>query len=349
MQTTFPSSIFQGILFGLAVSLISCLIAIRIARRLKLVDVPGRELHKQHDLPIPLAGGISLLLTLLIGWLLDSRSMADLWKLMIPALLVLGIGLADDFRPVRFWMKLLGQTCAGILLIALGVQVHFVENGVSWLPPFLAQGLDMAITILWLVGIANAYNFIDSMDGLATGLSAIVTVFFSFTTLFAGQIMLAHFMAYLAGAFLGLHLLNSPPAKLFLGDSGALFMGFLLAETSLLYNPKIFPQLSSWFVPIMVLGLPLFDIALVVFSRLRRGLPVYRADRGHTYHRLVALGLEPIRAVLVIQMTSIVLGCLAFIAMNQVPYIANGIFIGVCIIGLVLLAYLDHPKRWPKA
>jgi UDP-GlcNAc:undecaprenyl-phosphate GlcNAc-1-phosphate transferase len=349
MQTSFPISIFQGVLLGLSISLISCLLAIRIARRLKLVDIPGRELHKQHSQPIPLAGGISLLITLLLGWLLNPGSIAIFWKLMIPSLLVFGIGLVDDFHPIRFWIKLVGQICAAGLLIALGVQVHAVESGLRDFPILLAQGLDVFITILWLVGITNAYNFIDSMDGLATGLSVIVTFFFSFATLFSEQMELAHFMSYLTGAFLGMYLLNSAPAKLFLGDSGAMFMGFLLAEMSLSYNPKIFPQLSSWFVPVMVLGLPLFDIALVVFSRFRRGLPVYQADRGHTYHRLVALGLEPGRAVIAMHMASIALGCLAFIAMNQTPYIANAIFMSVCIVGLSLLVYLDHPKRWPKA
>ena len=348
MKTDFPVSIFQGILLGLLVSFLACLLAIWLARRWNLVDIPGREPHKRHDHPIPIAGGTALLLALLVGWILNPGGSGDLGKLVIPSLIVFGVGLIDDFHPLRFWIKLVIQIAAAVLLIVLGVQVLAVENGFKELPPLLAHSLDIAITILWLVGIANAYNFIDSMDGLATGLSVVVAVFFAFTSLFAEQSTLAHFMAYLVGVCFALFLFNTSPAKLFLGDSGALFLGFLLGETSIFYNPRIFPQLSSWFVPIMVLGLPLFDIALVVISRLRRGLPVYRADLGHTYHRLVSLGLEPGRAVLTIHLASIVLGCLAFIAISQTPLVANAIFIGVCVVGLVAIFYLDDPKRWPK-
>ncbi len=349
MTTNFPISIFQGVLLGIFVSLAASLFAIRIARRLNLVDIPGSEPHKQHKHPIPMAGGISLLLTLLIGLLLNLRNLESFWKYLIPSVVIFGIGLVDDFRPIRFWPKLGGQLCAALVLIMFGGQVHVIQRSLANWPLLLTKGLDIAITILWLVGIANAYNFVDSMDGLATGLSVIVAVFFSFTSLLSGQILLAHFMSYLVGACLGLYLLNSAPARLFLGNSGTLFLGFLLAETSLLYNPRIFPQLSSWFVPIMVLGLPLFDMALVVGSRLRRGIPIYRADLGHTYHRLVALGLEPGRAVLAMQMASIALGCLAFIAINQTPYVANAIFVGVCLIGFSLLVYLDHPRQRPSS
>ncbi len=335
-------------MLGLLISLAVCLFAIWLARRWNLVDIPGREPHKQHDHPIPIAGGLALLLALLIGWIFHSGISNDLWKLLLPSLAVFGIGLLDDFRPVRFWIKLVVQVAASILLIVLGVQVLAVENGFREMPLFLSRGLDMFITVLWLVGMANAYNFIDSMDGLGTGLSVVAAVFFAFTSLIAGQAELAHFMAYLVGVCFALLLFNSAPAKLFLGDSGALFLGFLLGEVSIYYNPRVFPQLSSWFVPIMVLGLPLFDIALVVLSRLRRHLPVYRADLGHTYHRLVSLGLEPGRAVLTIHLASIVLGCLAFIAIGQTPWVANAIFAGTCALGLILIFYLDDPKRWPR-
>ncbi len=343
MTTKFPVSIFEGVLLGLAVSVIAGIFAIQLALRGNLVDIPGSEPHKQHSHPIPTAGGIALMLTLLVGWILNRGGSANLVKVMLPSLIVFGIGLADDFRSISFWKKLVVESLAAVLLIILGGEVHVVESSLRTLPLLIARSADALITILWLVGIANAYNFVDSMDGLATGLSVIVTGFFTFASLFAGQTQLAHYMAYLVGACLGLYLLNSSPARLFLGNSGALFMGFLMAETALLYNPRVFPQLSSWYVPIMVLGLPLFDMILVITSRLRRGIPIYQADLRHTYHRLVAHGLEPGRAVLSMHLASIVLGCLAFISLNQTPYVANAIFIGVCLTGLGLLFYLDSP------
>ena len=211
----------------------------------------------------------------------------------------------------------------------------------------IADMLDLAITILWLVGMTNAYNFVDSTDGLVLGIAIITSIFLAFTSLFSDQTNLAHFMAFLAGACYGLYYFNSYPARLFLGDSGALTLGFLLAATSMLYNPRVFPQPSSWFVPVMILGVPIFDILLVTFSRLRRGRSVYQADRGHTYHRLVAMGLPPNQAVMTIHLISLLLGCLAFIAMNLPPFVSNMLFIGTILTGIGLIIYLDDRKRWP--
>jgi UDP-GlcNAc:undecaprenyl-phosphate GlcNAc-1-phosphate transferase len=155
-------------------------------------------------------------------------------------------------------------------------------------------------------------------------------------------------MVFLAAACYGLNFFNSYPAHLFLGDSGALSLGFLLATTSMLYNPKIFPQPSSWFVPVMILGLPIFDICLVVVSRLRRGLPVYQADHTHTYHRLVRLGFSAPQTVGILHMVSLLLGCLAFVALNQAPLIANIIFGSVILAGIILIIILDNPRSWPQ-
>jgi UDP-GlcNAc:undecaprenyl-phosphate GlcNAc-1-phosphate transferase len=113
------------------------------------------------------------------------------------------------------------------------------------------------------------------------------------------------------------------------------------------YNPRIFPQLSSWFVPVMILGLPIFDIFLVVISRLRRARPLYQADRGHTFHRLIALGVPPNQAVLMLHVACLLLGCLAFIALNLDPLAANLIFGGTVLAALVLLAFMDDTRRWP--
>jgi UDP-GlcNAc:undecaprenyl-phosphate GlcNAc-1-phosphate transferase len=115
----------------------------------------------------------------------------------------------------------------------------------------------------------------------------------------------------------------------------------------MLYNPLIYPQPSSWFVPVMILGLPIFDILLVVISRLRRAQPIYLADRGHTYHRLTALGVPPNQAVLILHMISLFLGCLAFIALNLPPLAANIIFGGTILAGIYFLFFLDNRKRWP--
>jgi UDP-GlcNAc:undecaprenyl-phosphate GlcNAc-1-phosphate transferase len=348
MKTDFPVSIFQGAALGLVLSLIACLLSIVFARKTGLIDVPGREPHKQHSQPTPVAGGIALFIVLIIGWLFNIREFGDLWKVAIPTLIIFGVGLWDDYRRVRFWVKLVVEIVAVGILIGFGIQVRVIQILFSGLPLLLANGLDILITMLWLVGMTNAYNFVDSMDGLATGIAIIASIFLAFTSLFSGQIALAHFMAFLAAACYGLHFFNSHPARLFLGDSGALSLGFLLATTSMLYNPQIFPQPSSWFVPVMILGLPIFDICLVIVSRLRRDRPIYQADRAHTYHRLVMLGFSATQAVSVLHMVSLLLGCLAFVALNQEPLIANIIFGSVVLAGIISIIILDNPRHWPQ-
>ena len=347
MKIDFPVSIFQGVAIGLVFAVVASLIAIAYARGMGLIDAPGGEPHKIHTRPVPVAGGIALLIVLTFGWIVNQNAFGDLWKVLLPASIVFAVGIRDDFQRVRFWVKLVFEIVAACLLIAFGVQVHVIEVIFESIPIPIADMLDLAITILWLVGMTNAYNFVDSTDGLVLGIAIITSIFLAFTSLFSDQTNLAHFMAFLAGACYGLYYFNSYPARLFLGDSGSLTLGFLLAATSMLYNPGVFPQPSSWFVPVMILGVPIFDILLVTFSRLRRGRSVYQADRGHTYHRLVAMGLPSNQAVMTIHLISLLLGCLAFIAMNLPPFVSNMLFIGTILTGIGLIIYLDDRKRWP--
>ena len=347
MKIDFPVSIFQGVAIGLVFAVVASIIAIAYARQWGLIDSPGREPHKIHTRPVPVAGGIALLIVLLFGWIVKQNDFGDLWKVLLPALIVFAVGIRDDFQHVRFWVKLAVELFAAGLLIIFGIQVHVIEVIFENVPLPIADALDLAITLLWLVGMTNAYNFVDSTDGLVLGITIITSIFLAFTSLFSGQTNLAHFMAFLAGTCYGLYYFNSYPARLFLGDSGALTLGFLVAATSMLYNPRVFPQPSSWFVPVMILGVPIFDILLVTFSRLRRGRSIYQADRGHTYHRLVAIGLPPNQAVMTIHVISLLLGCLAFIAMNLSPFVSNMLFIGTILTGIGLIIYLDDRKRWP--
>ena len=346
MTTDFPVSIFWNVALGLVFAIVAGLIAIEYARMRGIMDTPNKEPHKLHGQPIPIAGGIALFLVLLCGWLVNQKGFGDLWKVLLPAWAIFVMGILDDFRYVRIWVKLIVEIFAAGVLIALGIQVHAVHVIFPDIAVSLANTIDILITIFWLVAMTNAYNFVDSMDGLAVGIAVITSTFLAFASLFSGQTNLALFMAFLAGACYGLYYFNSFPARLFLGDSGALSLGFLLSATSLLYNSKVFPQPSSWFVPVMILGVPIFDVMLVVVSRFRRGRSIYQADRGHTYHRLVAIGVEPNQAVIILHIASLLLGCLAFIAMNLPPVTSNAIFVGTILAGIGLFVYLDDRRRW---
>jgi UDP-GlcNAc:undecaprenyl-phosphate GlcNAc-1-phosphate transferase len=341
--------IFETLLIALVISFLLSYGSIRLACRIRLLDLPGSAPHKQHNHPIPLAGGIALFLTLLAsGFLTNAFQNRDSWIIFLAAIPIFLFGLWDDFKNLSPLVKLIGQLIATVILISQGIMIHIFEN-----PDFFFHGtgslfiyLDWLITILWVVGITNAFNFVDSMDGLAVGLSGMAACFFMLVTLDSGQVLLSQFSAIIIGECIGLYFFNSPPADLFLGDSGAQLLGFLLAILGISYAPIGANQSSSWFVPIMLLSVPIFDMALVVFSRLRRRRPVYVAALDHTYHRLLRLGIPSNRAVLVMQMISLMLGCLAFISLIQPPITANLIFLLVLTAGGLALLFFDRRADW---
>jgi UDP-GlcNAc:undecaprenyl-phosphate GlcNAc-1-phosphate transferase len=182
------------------------------------------------------------------------------------------------------------------------------------------------------------------MDGLTVGLTAIASAFFMLVTVDARQPPLSLLSAIILGSSIGLLYFNTLPAHTFLGDSGAQFLGFILAALAIAYNPRGLPQPSSWFVPILLLSVPIFDTTLVVISRLQHRKAVYRAGLDHTYHRLVNLGLPSSRAVLTMHLFAIVSGCLAFIALPLHPLWANAIFFTAVLIGLLILFWLNKKE-----
>jgi UDP-GlcNAc:undecaprenyl-phosphate GlcNAc-1-phosphate transferase len=240
-----------------------------------------------------------------------------------------------------------GQVIASILLIASGSSIRILENiSIPFLNPIIMTVFNWALTIIWLVGIANSINLIDSMDGLAVGTAGIAFAFFMAMALVARQSQLALFSSIFVGICIGLYVFNISPAWLFLGDSGAQTLGFILAAVAIIYTPNNFPQASSWFVPILVMSVPIFDTTLVVVSRLLLHKPIFQGDLAHTYHRLVGLGLDPYRAVLAIHVTTLFLSFLAFIALSLSPWKANTVFFTVVFAGVILIIFFV--RKFPQ-
>jgi UDP-GlcNAc:undecaprenyl-phosphate GlcNAc-1-phosphate transferase len=349
LQVSSISFIFE---FVLVSSILTALLAwgsIHLTQRVGLVDLPNSAPHKKHRSPTPIAGGIalyaSLLLTAYWAGIFRDPSVTAMYLASLPVFL---FGLWDDLKEIAPLLKLVGQSIAVVILISFGVSIKVFESPEFLLsfPGDINLYLDWLLTFLWIIGITNAFNFVDSMDGLAVGLAGMATTFFILVTLDAGQLLLSQQSALLLGACIGLFIFNSPPARLFLGDSGAQTLGFVLGVIAIAYRPEGAFQSSSWVVPIMLLGVPLFDMILVVISRVRRRKPIYTAARDHTYHRLVALGWTSGKAVLGMQVVSLLLGCLAFVVLARPPLIANGIFIAIIILAVIALVYLDDRKRW---
>jgi len=342
-------SLFLAILVSLMIVLVIAWIALILASRYKLLDIPRTKPHKRHAFPTPIAGGIALLATLFLSELM--LGMFTSWEVRASFIAVIPIfifGLWDDIKDIDVPTKLIGQLLSAYLLIRLGIYIRVFESPEFVLPinQNISVYLDWFITVIWVVGITNALNFVDSKDGLAVGLGGITASFFMLMTLDSGQLLLSQYSAVILGACIGLYFFNSPPALLFLGDSGSQTLGFLLAALAMAYDPQGVSQLSSWFIPILLLGVPIFDMALVIISRLRRRHPVYVASLDHTYHRILKMGLGSYRSVLIMQFASLALGCLAFIILHQSPLIANTIFIIIFILGALALVYLDSREFW---
>ena len=345
-------SLFLAILVSMMIVLAFAWISLKLTTHYKLLDVPGAKPHKRHKFPTPLAGGIALMATLFLSELL--LGLITNWVVrasLFAALPVFLFGLWDDIKDIHVSTKLIGQLLSALILIHLGIYIRVFES-----PDFFLQVdqnikvlMDWIITIFWIVGITNAFNFVDSKDGLAVGLGGITAAFFVLMTLDSNQIILSQHSAVILGASIGLYFFNSPPAKLFLGDSGSQTLGFLLAALAITYNPQGAYQLSTWFVPILLLGVPIFDTTLVIISRTRRNQPVYKAALDHTYHRLLFLGVGSHRSVLIMHFTALILGCVAFIILNQTPIIANTVFLITMLLGAVTLLLLDSRKYWDKS
>jgi UDP-GlcNAc:undecaprenyl-phosphate GlcNAc-1-phosphate transferase len=345
----YTSYMFQAILASVILTLGSGWVGIKLARRFNLLDIPGAAPHKQHRIPMPYAGGIALAITMIVLVIVSG-----LWKsheihILIPSMVIIFIfGLWDDKKNLPPFVKFSGQLLAAILLIASGVYIRVFEFGNFYLggPHFLYKLFDWLLTGLWVIGVTNAFNLVDSMDGLAVGLSAWAFAFFMLATFDSQQITLSILSSILLGICIGLYFYNASPARLFLGDAGAQSLGFLLAVIAILYTPVQSYQASSWFVPILLVGIPIFDTSLVFVSRLRRGKPFYKGGRDHTYHRLICLGFDPGRAVMMMHGTALLLECVAFIAVSQKPLIANGLFLTCILLGGLGIIYLDSRRRW---
>lgn len=335
------ADLFPAMLLAASTALIVAPLMIRILPSLGLVDLPGSAEHKRHLKPTPLAGGPILAVSLIVCYaILRLPVDREVVGILAGAFLMVLWGIADDRLGLSPLQKLLGQLLAAALLVYFGVQVRILR--LPW--------LNLLLTALWVVGLTNAFNFVDSMDGLALGLAGIAAAFFMLVTIDSAQPILAALSAAIFGATIGAYFFNAAPARMFLGDSGAQLLGFLLAAVGIAYTPASagLPQGVTWFTPILVLGVPIFDMSLVVISRLRTRQPIYRANRDHTFHRLVHLGLDGTRSVLAMQLAAIMMGLVAFIALDANVLEANIMFAGIALIGVIVIVLLQRLDPMPS-
>jgi UDP-GlcNAc:undecaprenyl-phosphate GlcNAc-1-phosphate transferase len=320
-------------LTALTFSILGTPVARRLALHAGVVDAPSAR--KIHGTPVPLLGGAAIYAAFVLALIVlgDQFYIRELVGILLGATLVSLFGLADDRWGLHAYLKLGGQILAGVVLILGGAQVQlFAQPWLNW-----------ALTLLWVVGITNALNLLDNMDGLSGGVTTVAAAFFLLLAAMGRppQVLVGAMAAALVGACIGFLRYNLNPATIFMGDTGSLFLGFLLAALGIkLRFPSNEPRIT-WLVPVCVLALPIFDTALVTVSRLRRGLnPLTAAGTDHLSHRLVALGLTRREAVLTCYLLGGACGMVAiYIAQARFPdgYIVATLLVLAAIWGIVWL------------
>jgi len=307
---------------ALVVTVIATPFARRIAPSLGMLDQP--EARKLHGTPVPLLGGAAMYGAFLVALLAfsDVLNLPQLLGILIAATAVSLLGIWDDRRRLGPMVKLAGQMGAAAFLAGSGTQVLLFADP---LPNYV-------ITIIWTVGITNSLNLLDNMDGLSGGVAAVASAVFLVLAILHGQYLVAILSAALLGACLGFLRYNFNPASIFMGDGGSLFLGFILAAVGVRLRFPGQPTMITWMVPVLVLGVPLFDTLLVVVSRLRRGLnPLTTPGRDHLSHRLVALGMTQRQSVLLIYAFCCGFGLLA------ITTALSGALPAYLLLGLVIL------------
>ncbi len=305
--------ILLTIAVGFAVSFASTPIVKGFAQKVGAIDVP-RDGRRVHDHPIPRMGGLAIFLGFLISVVLFIDITREVRGILLGAVLIVACGAIDDVISLRAWIKLLVQIAAAVVAVLHGVVIEVFRNPniFSDNEALILGALAVPVTILWIVGITNSVNLIDGLDGLAVGVSTIASTTMFVVALLVSEGGVAVILAALMGACLGFMPYNLNPAKIFMGDTGSLLLGYVLATVSVVGMFKFY-AIVTFVVPILALFLPLFDTLCAIVRRLLRGQSPMHPDRGHLHHRLIDMGLSQKQAVAVLYSLSAVLGLCAVV------------------------------------
>lgn len=314
-----PSQILPVIMCGLAGFLVSSLVIRLILRfaNAKASESRTRAFHQTHHAPIPRTGGLALavafVLVVALSWMLaDMRALSHerLLVIAIGAIMMFGLGFWDDLRPLGAKVKLAAQLLLSVLVYVAGVRIQTMENPMTGTVYDLGA-FSLFATVFWLVALTNIVNLVDGIDGLAGGIGLMVMsllAFVGFTSIRSFPHMLTIGMA---GALVGFLMFNFPPAKIFMGDGGAYFLGFLIGLLTIEYSQKI-TVAAALIAPLLALAMPIADVTLTIARRAYRGLPIFRADKRHLHHRLLEKGYSRRGALLALYSFSLVFLFVAF-------------------------------------
>lgn len=314
----------------------------KLAIKLGALDKP--DARKVHKNTIPRMGGLAIYIGFIIAVVVSMHLSKEIIGMLIGATMIVALGIADDIYQLDAKVKLLGQIAAAAVLVLFDVKIGWIANPIG--DYVYLEYFAIPFTILWVVSLTNVVNLIDGLDGLAAGVSIIASITVILVALKQGFYPAAILTAAVAGSALGFIKYNFNPAVIFMGDTGSMFLGYILASISILGAVKTATTIAL-VVPAIALGLPIMDTAFAIMRRYSNGKPIFKPDKGHFHHRLLAMGFSQKQAVLLMYCISAVLGISAILlteASFSVAMVIIGVIIAVVFIGAKKIGILNDTE-----
>ena len=338
-------NVFLALVVSLVISFLTSPVVKNFAYKVGAIDVP-KDARRMHKVPIPRLGGLAIFFGFIVGILLFDKIDRQMQGILLGAVVIVVLGVVDDITPLPAKLKFVVQIIAALIPVFHGVVIKAVSN-----PNLLSDNAywqmgnisSVVITVLWIVAITNSVNLIDGLDGLAVGVSTISATTVLVISLLVSDMQVAIAMAALVGACAGFMPYNLNPAKMFMGDTGATFLGYILATMSIQGLFKFY-AIISFAVPFLILGLPIFDTAFAFIRRIAHGQSPMHADRSHIHHRLIDMGLNQKQAVATLYVISAILGLSAVVLTTSGEQKAMLFFAALCIVAVVA-ARVVFPKE----
>lgn len=329
------------------ISLVMTPLVRRLAIKIGALDIPKDD-RRVHNKPMPLMGGLAIYIAVVFATLMFLPIDRSLMSIMIGGSIIVCSGIIDDMKGMSPKLKLLFQIIAGGVLVLGDVKVDAITNPFSHSNILLElKWFSIPITLFWVVGITNTLNLIDGLDGLSAGVAMISSISFMLVAGKFENLDVTVLSGIVAGACLGFLPYNFNPAKIFMGDTGALFLGFMLAAISIEGVMKSVATIAI-IVPILILGVPIFDTTFAIFRRLLSGQSIVSADKGHLHHRLLNMGFSQRQTVLILYGISAIFGTFAVIVAKANSKQAVYLSVILFIVAILILAKLGLFKKNTK-
>ena len=346
------TKIIEALIISVAVAFATAPLSIRLAHKLGVIDIP-KDARRVHKKPIPRFGGMSIFLGSMAAMLIPAGMNNKIMVAMIGGLFMYGLGVADDILDIKPIVKFLGQFVIASMVYALGIRITFISNyfgaagADSHANLILSAGVGYLITVFWIVGITNAVNLMDGLDGLAAGSVAIMSLSLAYIAYIhgarIGSMPVCIAFVAVAGGCLGFLPFNFSPAKTFMGDGGALYLGYMLAVLSVV-SPLKRATVVGALIPMLTLAVPIFDTLLAMLRRTLKHESIMHADKGHLHHHLMAAGFGQRRSVLIMYGIVGIMGEVAILISRELYKDAIPLFL----VALLYMCIIIVPKSTKK-